>query len=93
MSFGSGASPAAASAATTEANGTAAEADYAQRPPIPTKVSAVLPRDLVGLFAGTAPETPARRCSTCRTAEVPDSEMSYFQLCPSCTAGSLRKEA
>jgi hypothetical protein len=93
MSFGSEPSPAAASAATTEANGQTHVLDHAQQPPIPTKVSERLPRDLVGLFAGHAPETPARSCSTCRTVEVPDSEMAYFQLCPSCTAGSLRKEA
>lgn len=59
-------------------------------PTPPVKLSAVLPRDWAALFALDAPRLEPAVCEECGTAKVPDAEMAYFRLCPSCTPGSLR---
>ncbi|MFG1839108.1 hypothetical protein ACGFH8_11815 [Micromonospora sp. NPDC049175] len=59
-------------------------------PTPPVKLSAVLPADWTDLFALDAPRLDPPVCEKCGTPKVPDAEMAYFRLCPSCTSGSLR---
>lgn len=54
---------------------------------------AILPRDWFALFAADAPRLDPAMCSECGTQKVPDAEMAYFLLCPTCTPGSLRPAA
>lgn len=63
------------------------------QPTPPVKHSVVLPRDWAPLFALDAPRLGPPSCEECGTAKVPDAEMAYFRLCPSCTPGSLRPVA
>jgi len=66
----------------------------AERPALlptpPVAQSTVLPADWFEVFRADAPELPVPVCDTCGTAKVPDAEMTYFLLCPSCTPGTLR---
>lgn len=47
------------------------------------------PADWAPLFAVDAPDLEPTLCE-CGTDKVPDAEMAYFLLCPTCTPGSLR---
>lgn len=76
--------------AVTEPSGAVPTARPAPSPTPPVKQSAVLPRDWANLFAVDTPPLSPALCAECGTEKVPDVEMSYFLLCPSCTSGSLR---